>query len=53
MRDANIVEACGCQSGVTRTCGFSILRSTLDPDGVTRPVMDINGEFSEPIIEAN
>ncbi|KAK5947286.1 hypothetical protein PMZ80_001436 [Knufia obscura] len=40
-------------TGVVRSYNFTIARSTLAPDGVSRPVMLINGQFPGPTIEAN
>lgn len=40
-------------TGTVRTYDFTIARSTLSPDGVSRPVILINGAFPGPTIEAN
>ena len=40
-------------TGVIRSYNFTLARSTLAPDGVSKPVMLINGQFPGPTIEAN
>lgn len=41
------------KTGVTRSYTFNIARATLAPDGVSRPVILVNGAFPGPTIEAN
>jgi len=53
-RTAKNTEPQDCpDTGVVRSYNFTIARSTLAPDGVSRPVMLINGQFPGPTIEAN
>lgn len=40
-------------TGVTRVYDFTITRSTIKPDGVSKNVILINGQFPGPTIEAN
>ena len=49
----NTNPAAAPNTGVVRTYNFTIARGTLAPDGVSRPVILINGQFPGPTIEAN
>lgn len=40
-------------TGVTRVYDFTITRSVIKPDGVSKNVILINGQFPGPMIEAN
>lgn len=40
-------------TGVTRRYTFTVARGTLAPDGVSRPVILVNGQFPGPAIQAN
>jgi hypothetical protein len=40
-------------AGVTRYYDFTVARATHSPDGVTVPVIVVNGEYPGPLIEAN
>jgi hypothetical protein len=40
-------------TGVTKYYDFTITNKTLKPDGVSRPMLVINGQFPAPMIEAN
>jgi hypothetical protein len=39
--------------GVTRYYDFTVSRATQAPDGVTVPMIVVNGEYPGPPIEAN
>jgi hypothetical protein len=41
------------RTGVTRSYTFNLARATIAPDGVSRPVILVNGAFPGPTIEAN
>ncbi|KAK4160889.1 Cupredoxin [Cladorrhinum sp. PSN259] len=41
------------ETGVTRRYTFTIERTNLAPDGVTRPMLLVNGQFPGPTIHAN
>jgi FtsP/CotA-like multicopper oxidase with cupredoxin domain len=40
-------------TGMTRHYDWTITNTTLSPDGVTTPVLVVNGAFPGPMIEAN
>lgn len=40
-------------TGVIRSYNFTIKRETKSPDGYSKPVLIINGQFPGPLIEAN
>jgi hypothetical protein len=41
------------KTGITRSYTFNLARATIAPDGVSRPVILVNGAFPGPTIEAN